>query len=930
MEEETRTHLPVLKRRAVWNDTFGLIVSPFGRPLPLEIGQGEVTKSKDFLQPRLLEDKHIYLGFYPKETIAYGALLGPLSIDKGEELRDRIVKVDQKFTLDFNTQKTWANIETLMLSIGATLINRHELYSFLPPLHIPAFPTDCGYQLTFPSLDEAHIAARVSLKRFSLLSAYATFAISLWLSPHREDAFDSAFQCLQVHAGLDQATLHHVKDSAICNLSPYFRTGCFLDAINTRWGRLIYRIGRAGIPLWLRWGDDERCRLQRYYTASRTIQDEFYPPDDYLRAVKSRATGLGTPILPDPPTFSTIPDRPDSDNFDVGRPGSPLSNNFDSDLPSGFDDRPIEPPPMTVIKGARQRVGESWPEFKARLTARLEQDKNDPIMRNKMAGRQNSANLSQERGQWISKKSKVFEWFPDDYHKDYFVRTPLDDPMDSWDKYTKYQRFYWSHIDEWDLVGHVERYPPHVPQSQRVVVEDLDDPDHPNYDVLRSKPHPEVAAEVAAAKAKEASQALLKNIRAVAEEKIIGAEIDFLHLPFSDYLRLRHGFNVDVLHVSGTYLWERYPSSFNVDFDAWCQVPRRLNYKSLGDQNSYSTPLIDFHNTAMSFFGTATSQMSQFRVSDLCPSWDYVSGLSTKRIEFLELEVARAAPFQEYIFEATSFTLQHVLQQQSSNRLPSKDIKLYVLKPSARSPDKSTWFIATTDPTTILYVVRKGLSTMHSIADALLECGIPFRTVEKKMTRGPSTSNIASTPEGSYHTIHEAGWRPGKNDYIAYVSAREELLKSHLGRSIYARGGIAGRMAAGVVKPYEVSSGPVRCDEVVGYAADGGFFVDDFIPKAAFETLAGVYRFRVTKNKGRVKFRSWFPTQDRWMGSGTCGDHWTPDAETWYRGRQQAIFDEYQVVPYTEWKVKLEWQRKQYPLLRGCRGLAAEFLAQVI
>ena len=167
----------------------------------------------------------------------------------------------------------------------------------------------------------------------------------------------------------------------------------------------------------------------------------------------------------------------------------------------------------------------------------------------------------------VAKKSHCFEWLRDDYHVDYFIRTPVDNDDDGWFELTKYQRFYWSQVDEWDLVPFLPRYPDSVPLSERddTAIAELDDMSHPLWSFSYSKPPPETVA----AMAKKANDAFLERQLHLSKQPVLGPELTELYLNFLDYLRQRicGGFIVPICDDTGANpgkYEERYRSKCSI------------------------------------------------------------------------------------------------------------------------------------------------------------------------------------------------------------------------------------------------------------------------------------------------------------------------------------------------------------------------------
>ncbi|KAF9521391.1 hypothetical protein CPB83DRAFT_865534 [Crepidotus variabilis] len=919
-----RSMLPVVTRRVLWHNEAGMIVTVFNRPLPLEISIDSLNNHTENIKAKLLPDKDIYYGFYPRQPMHTNPLFAELDLSDSD-LHDQIVKCASGWQLKQTLVDAWVDIQNFLTRIGDTLIDRHSDTFVFPLLSKPPFPTALGFCDAHESKEKAFKVAKRSKAAFPLLSAYVSFALSLWLSPFKDTAFDEAFKILSDELQLTPATLAHLKESVIFDLSPHLRPGFFLDAYMTRWGRFLYKIGRSGVPIWLIWGKDE---MFKRLTESATVSSYYFPPQEHIEKAKRLLVPYNQPKLPlastyQPPgsgEFSFPADEPSNDFEIPSPPSTPPPNN--ADFPASFEVLSSTLPPKGVHPKSRQRVGESWESFKVRNLEGLESCKQNetPQERTSRQSREAYAKEVNEKGKRIARRSKVFEWVEDDYHRGYYIRTPLKDHEDDFEDYTEHQRVYWSHRDEWDFVRHIPEYPQGFPEEKkRQRVEDIDDIDDPRWNPLHSKPPPKVTAQIA----HQASENILKSIRERASSRILTSEYTRQYPSFLRYLQLRHGFDVNAMHNDSRYLHNLH-SQYNVKAGDWKAVVKRLLYSTaFTDGEPHSTPLIDFQNTAQ---GILEGSQVRVNIDELPPNWDLKGRVFLEKWSGLVmLQIVTASPDQHYNFECQKTSIYEFQPEASAVEPPKTD--LYILRPSTQSLDKSSWFIATTDPTTVLYVFRRNLETMTSIARALLEEGIPFRTVEERPAN--TQTREAGEVEDTYHTVREKGFVPTQDDYYAYVESRTKLLKSTSGRSIRTRGGIVGRLAAEVVADVEVFEGPTQGDEMVGYDDKGKVFVDDFVSVGTMELVAGVYR--VAGESSRTNRISWWPTQVHWQACGLNADFWSPDAEDWYVTRTTEMNNgKLEVKSWRDWKrTTKKVHNHLIGILRGSRNLSSQAIASL-
>ncbi|KAJ3495088.1 hypothetical protein NLJ89_g10683 [Agrocybe chaxingu] len=185
MSSENRPQLPEVYKVAIWHNESGLIVSPFGRGLPLTTtARHDSTHPQDYHYPRCVMDDNIFLAFYPRRRIDYGFLFRVLAVSNND--LDAAIKQSSKspptFFLDFAIQEKWASLENLLLQVTKNLLEAHPNYRGMPDIDYPRLPHQYGYRHEHREKEVAYRCAKRARDAFTLLSALSSFAIALCLS----------------------------------------------------------------------------------------------------------------------------------------------------------------------------------------------------------------------------------------------------------------------------------------------------------------------------------------------------------------------------------------------------------------------------------------------------------------------------------------------------------------------------------------------------------------------------------------------------------------------------------------------------------------------------------------------------------------------------------------------------------------------------
>jgi len=896
----------------MWHPQSGLVVSPFSRTLPSAVvSSAESNRPDDFCKPRLLEDNKIYLAFYPRQPIHRGPLFSVLAVspdDLSKSIGTTVTRNGEPmFILDSAIRSRWKNLETSLLEVVHTLYSAHPQNQIFPVLSYPRWPFEYGYGEAHKTHELTLHCAKKSLTAFTMLAAFTTFVLSLWLTENEDDCLDAAFALLTDRKAdaLPRVWLQYLKDSIVCNFSPGLRPGGFLSPYMTFWGQFLGQFTRASVPFWLLWG-----RSQYPENVADGGIHFYFPPQKYIELARKRVIAFSDTILPyeytytatvggDIPAFGPTLHFPDLPTGDLGYDDGHGLENFTFDNPDAFvnNDNPDEPPSAApdvdrtagVEAGSGQRPGETWEEFYRR--------KSDQLLRRKEREddkeKQTRENLEKAAQTGPTNKSVTFLWEEDPVVTTFYRRTRLTRAVApfEWGDCTPHQRFFWPHKNEWDLCPHLPAYPDgQVPAR----VDDSDDEDYPEYVVPTSrnqlvKPTHELVGPV-----------MLQAVRDISmrNPEPEDATFHFVFLTLLQYLRQRHGFTAvqeeswnPQLHVEGHLRLEQ---------TRWDLAVKNLLHEQdeATDSRAVKTSIVDFYNTAL---------RAESSYADLPSAWD----------------ISRVA-------NSSLFCNKRLIDLKCVSNAIDENRKLYILRPPQGSQDPSSWFVATTSASAVLLVYRSEWRTMFEIGRGLLELGIPFRTVvQREREHQPVKKALKSKIKGLGSRPH--GFSPTQEDLIAYESARDDILRSGYGRSIRLLGGIVGRLAAEVVPDYDILDGPNLVDvEVVGRDGNSDF-VDDAVGNEQLDVVSGVYFVKSTSisHNKQESHLSWFPKHGTWLSSGLAGDQWLPLAEEWYQSRLSAFNEgKFQLQTGTYWKQSLRRRRASTEgILAGSERLAAEFLS---
>lgn len=891
----------------MWHNDAGLVVSPFNRTIPSVIDEPcEYTNSSTQHQhPKKRPDDLIWLAFYPIRDVNSGPLFSVLSVTR-EEIHNAIEEVPNgdgpaKYRLKEDLRNSWAQLEDSLLSVVESLMApQSQIY---PPIQYPRWPHQYGYKDANKSREGVLNAVRGAKGAFRMLAAVLSFALSLWLTPYEDDCFEKAFTYLSTrpHDPIPRVWLDSLARSSVCNLAPGTRPGAFINPYTSRWGRAFEFFCRASVPIWILWGENYKEKVKSI--SDPCMANTYLPNDKIIEQAKMTTLEYSQLILPGRRNYRPLegarapPDAAQSSSgmdLPLDQRRSQGGGPHPSDTSAAREGPAAKDPRANVERGALQKPHETWEMFFARMQEAYERRKTQEDPKTKQQ-REDHERYAAKHG-W-SKGSRVFIWEQDDIDASFYRRKPLGrDPEvieGEWRQTTRHQRFFWGHLNQWDLCPHLPTQPP---GAEPVLSEqDLDDLEDEDLHQLETQMNATFSANNEAV-----GPGMLLTVHATfaRHSKIRTLEYDFPHSNIVDYLRLRHGFNATIGGWNpGCHATDKERKDCLARNES-ALVVKKLLYGPLDVRLEAQTfeAIVDFWNTALN---------RSLKLADLPMGWD----------------ISPTAPEESRLVLNRSI----VACERAFGKKDGND--MYILQPGALSKHQSEWFVATPDATTVLLVYRSGWQTMFEIARGLLDLGIPFRTVIKMRKSQFQQRPSSFDSQGLGYRPND--FAPKPIDYLEYTEMRDEVLKSYVGRAIRMAGGLVGRIAAEIVPDVDVFAGPVYKDEVVADSVGDFCFVDDCLEDERLDVVCGVFRVQLNhQNQHAHSKSSFWPQHSTWLQSGLAGDQWTPRAEEFYRQRLKDFEDgRFNIFSSREWKTKHKMDVKALTSVRTTsRELASSFV----
>ncbi|KAF4569325.1 hypothetical protein EYR36_009115 [Pleurotus pulmonarius] len=271
---------------AILYKPFGFVASLSRDHLPDTVTLDATARDETSLRhPRALSDDNIYYAFYPTNP-RMGALFDPVNLSI-HQIDSEICPIEGgPFMLSRALIQNWMCLERFLKSVGDTLLRRycHDHPHMIH--HIELFKIrDIVEPMILGTRERIHSQVQSILTSFRILSAFVSFTFALWYNPNKDEPFGEAHSILRFHMlKYNYSKVYLLHTSVILNFSRSLRPGGFVNPFTTRWGCILHKFARLGVPIWLAWG-----RHPRHSPTATTLHSRFCPPQIVLARARHRA-----------------------------------------------------------------------------------------------------------------------------------------------------------------------------------------------------------------------------------------------------------------------------------------------------------------------------------------------------------------------------------------------------------------------------------------------------------------------------------------------------------------------------------------------------------------------------------------------------------------------------------------------------------------
>ncbi|KAG6849548.1 hypothetical protein H0H93_007563 [Arthromyces matolae] len=255
-------------------------------------------------------------------------------------------------------------------------------------------------------------------------------------------------------------------------------------------------------------------------------------------------------------------------------------------------------------------------------------------------------------------------------------------------------------------------------------------------------------------------------------------------------------------------------------------------------------------------------------------------------------------------------------------------IQHFFLQPhEMKRPAGVMWEVKLTSAPAVVGILRRqehldyiGLVTM------LLDMGIPFQTC---ITGPPNVLPRPVRPRYSGLGYRPPNYRPDAQDYAAYLSHRDNLLRGPRGRAALLHGGIISRLAKEVVQYQHVLDGPTN--EVFETGAmlrgtTGVGYWDDALTEHEIYIICGVYKVDTDSTMNpQTSDLSWWPKPSAWDHAGINLGFWSEDCERWFQNQLTKFRNgDFILKSSSTWRNGVKFNRNTLKITSKNEKLAAE------
>jgi hypothetical protein len=302
----------VLDTEVFYDEAFGIWSSPNVSTLryPVPVYDMEIPSDirlRDLRQPRWLSNTYPFLAFWPKSVDFNGPIFSRLDIC------DRTISVERAgplyYQLNSNIVTSWSRLERALEGLAKFLLSKghHKAELGLLP-----FPRDCGYMSRHREPDFVYHCAYKSRDAFVALSAVCSFAIAN-LMDKNDHLRDEAFWVKECRLqGVHPQWLEDLQRSFICNFTPGFRVGAYVNGYLSTWASHFPTFKTGNVPLLIWWGHDP-------HPVRDVLMKSYIPREGEVEKAKSAYWASPIPQPREIPDYSYNDCEP-NDVFTTGMP----------------------------------------------------------------------------------------------------------------------------------------------------------------------------------------------------------------------------------------------------------------------------------------------------------------------------------------------------------------------------------------------------------------------------------------------------------------------------------------------------------------------------------------------------------------------------------------------------------------------------------
>jgi hypothetical protein len=351
-----------------------------------------------------------YLAFWPFDPAWTGPIFGRLNMSyyttplEFTEASQNLYGVRYKHRIAERVANSWERLEMALVGLVKFLLLQRG--AAFPHFRFMTLPIECGYKEWHSSEHQARACVSRTQYCFLTLATACSFAIALNMVndlPGHEPAWVAA--CKQ--RGICPVWLARLQETFVCDFSPGFRSGAYVDGWTTPWAIIFHAFNTTCTPLFIIWG-------HKSLKPKDPAMKPHVPTPEEVREARQWAS---RPTLPNGLSTSSGPPMPH--------------------------------------QGSLQRRGETHEDFVTRML----QDEADYAATEEEAERQSRTEREKQAAMDVADTKLVepsvgtamFEWI---HHRGgYMLRTqvPRAEWKSKWRLVPAWSKRYYGVLDEWDL-----------------------------------------------------------------------------------------------------------------------------------------------------------------------------------------------------------------------------------------------------------------------------------------------------------------------------------------------------------------------------------------------------------------------------------------------------------------------------------------------